>query len=136
MQWSILTNHDMLIYRPYFHVVNAEFTSHVIRPNSRSTDESAPSRRIISRRDPGSPRNGAIPHLDSPCPAEALRFGPGSPRRQKHLLQLDSCRADQGTRTEKPSPTSRRRHARSGCGSVRTETCLSQTEEPYSRILQ
>src|SRR5271157_3119509 len=111
MQWSILTNHDMLIYRLYFHAVNAEFTSHVIRSNSRSTDESAPSRRIISRRDPGSPWNGAVPDLDSPCPTQALRFSPGSARRQKHLLQLDSCRADRGTRTEKRSPTSRRRHA-------------------------
>ena len=63
-----MTNHDTLIYRPYFHAVNAEFTSHLIRSNSRSTDESAPSRRIIGRRDPGSPRNGAIPDLDSPCP--------------------------------------------------------------------
>ncbi len=67
-----MTNHDILIYRPYFHAVNAEFASSVIRSNSRSTDESTSSRRTISRRDPGSPRYGSIPDLDSPCPPQAL----------------------------------------------------------------
>src|ERR1700730_15845051 len=93
----ILTNHDTLIYRPYFHDVNAEFSSYIIRSNSGPFDAYPADRGIVSSRDPGNSRNGPITYLDSPRPVKTEPPGPGSPRREKYLLQLDSRRSDQGT---------------------------------------
>src|SRR5258708_8913959 len=85
-QMRILTNHDTLIYRPYFHVVNAEFSSNFIRSDPGPLDARPPKPGVVGRRDPGNSRYGPISHLDSPRAANALRSRPSPPHRPQHLL--------------------------------------------------